>query len=142
MLILLDADGTLSSYRQGSTAPFERILLPGVKQKCQKLLAKDHVLAIASNQGGARKGREGRLTFGAVHAHMRWLCSELGVTTYRFATVPPRKKPAPAMLLELMQELGFEPDETVFVGDSKSDKKAADAAGCQFFWAEQYFEVT
>lgn len=142
MLILLDADGTLSPYRQGSDAPFERILLPGVRQKCQKLLARGHVLAIASNQGGARKGRKGRLTFGAVHAHLRWLCCELGITAYKFATQPPRKKPSPYMLLELMEEMGFAPEQTIFVGDSKTDKEAADAAGCQFFWASQYFKIT
>jgi phosphoglycolate phosphatase-like HAD superfamily hydrolase len=33
-----------------------------------------------------------------------------------------------------------EPEHTLFVGDMDTDKQAAKAAGCDFMWADQYFE--
>ncbi len=139
MLFIFDVDGTLSPYRSSSTAPFERLLLPGVEKKCKQLLSSGHVLVIASNQSGARRGRENRLTSGAVHGYLRWLCKRLGITAYKFAIAAHRKKPSPTMLFELMYEMGFELTETIFIGDSQSDKEAADVAGCRFEWAEVFF---
>lgn len=43
----------------------------------------------------------------------------------------PQKKPDPAPLLHAAKELGVEPSESLMVGDSKSDVKAARAAGFQ-----------
>ncbi len=139
MLIIFDLDGTLAPDRLDSIDPFERFLFPGVEQACHDLRKQGHVLAIATNQGGAIKNRPGRLTIAKVHNHLRWVCRTLGITTYRFAVVPPRKKPSPAMLLELMDEFGFGPESTIFVGDSHFDKGAAEAAGCQFIPAEEFF---
>lgn len=41
----------------------------------------------------------------------------------------PRKKPAPDLLLFAAQELGLEPGDVVFVGDSENDVEAAQSAG-------------
>lgn len=139
MLVIFDVDGTLTPQRPTSRSPFERTLLPGVAEKYAELRRQGHVLALASNQGGARVGRDGRLTFGAVHAHLRWLCQEIGASTYRFATKPPRGKPSPAMLLELIAELNASLDEACFVGDAASDKSAANAAGIRFILANEFF---
>ncbi|WP_018137888.1 MULTISPECIES: phosphoglycolate phosphatase [unclassified Thioalkalivibrio] len=43
----------------------------------------------------------------------------------------PQKKPDPAPLLHAANELGVDPSESLMVGDSKSDVKAARAAGFQ-----------
>ena len=43
----------------------------------------------------------------------------------------PQKKPDPAPLLHAAEKLGVEPSESLMVGDSKSDVKAARAAGFQ-----------
>ncbi len=139
MLIVLDVDGTLAPDRMDGTDPFKRVFLPGVKQKCKRLVEQGHVLAIATNQGGATPGRKNRLSVGTVHNHLRWLSSVLGITTYRFAITSCRRKPNPGMLLELMEALGFDPESTIFVGDSQFDEGAADAAGCRFEWAEVFF---
>jgi HAD superfamily hydrolase (TIGR01662 family) len=138
-MIIFDVDGTLTPQRPTSRSLFERRLLPGVAEKCANLRRRGHILVLASNQGGARRGREGRLTFGAVHAHLRWLCNEIGAGGYRFATRPPRGKPSPAMLLELMAEFGISANETMFVGDSNSDEMAAVAAGVAFVHADEFF---
>ena len=139
MLYIFDVDGTLTPQRSSSRHPFERHLLPGVAERCAELRREGHMLALATNQCGARQGREGRLSYGAVHAHLQWVAEQIGAETYRFATKPPRGKPSPAMLEELMDELGFTPAETVFVGDRPSDKGAAEAAGVTFKAATLFF---
>ncbi len=132
-LLILDVDGTLTPFRPGSAAPFRRELLPGVEEAIRRTGARWVVLA--SNQGGIRKG----LPLGAVHAHMRWLCRELRLDGYKFAYRPgPRKKPEPGMLLEWMRIYRVKPGETLFVGDSRSDREAAWRAGCRFAWAWEW----
>jgi len=140
-LLILDADGTLTPFRQGSTGAFERQLLPGVEDaiRTAREAGTQHIV-LASNQGGARFNRPGgRITLGQVHAHMRWLCHRLSLDGYKFAVArSPRKKPNPGMLLEWMREFGVSPVDTVFVGDSESDRQAAEAAGCRFQWADEF----
>lgn len=97
-LVIFDLDGTLTPQRSSSTAPFERRLLPGVAERCRELLSAGHALAVASNQGGVARG----LPAAVVEAHLAWVGSELGIAAWRFAWEPERKKPAAAMLVELM----------------------------------------
>src|SRR5271163_5019773 len=99
-LVIFDLDGTLTPQRPSSTAAFERELCRGVPERCRELIAAGHTLALASNQGGIAKG----LSVEAVEAHLTWVCGELGMSAYRFASEPARKKPAPAMLVELMEQ--------------------------------------
>lgn len=49
------------------------------------------------------------------------------------------RKPAPGMLIAAMQTAGVGPDETLMVGDSPEDKAAAEAAGCRFASAWEFF---
>lgn len=48
----------------------------------------------------------------------------------------PTQKPHPEPLLSVIEELGAEPEETVFIGDSKSDAETAERAGTQFVYVE------
>lgn len=52
---------------------------------------------------------------------------------------PEYRKPAPGMLIRAMREAPATPDETLFVGDFEADQKAAEAAGCHFQWAHEFF---
>ena len=49
------------------------------------------------------------------------------------------RKPLPGMLLQAVQDAGVEPGETLFVGDREEDQAAAQAAGCVFVWAKDFF---
>jgi HAD superfamily hydrolase (TIGR01662 family) len=49
------------------------------------------------------------------------------------------RKPNPGMLQQAMQDAGVTPQQTLFVGDSPEDQQAAQAAGCIFEWAEDFF---
>ncbi|HHB12709.1 MAG TPA: phosphoglycolate phosphatase [Chromatiales bacterium] len=61
------------------------------------------------------------------------LLQELGIRDYFDIVVSgdtlPRKKPDPAPLLYAARELGAQPEKSLMVGDSRSDVKAARAAG-------------
>ncbi|WP_128476122.1 HAD family hydrolase [Halorussus pelagicus] len=46
----------------------------------------------------------------------------------------PERKPHPRALLAAIEELGVEPEDVLFVGDSASDEETADRAGTQFEW--------
>ncbi len=143
-LALFDVDGTLTPRRPSSTAEFKRVLLQGVEARMRELAQVGIPVALASNQGGVRKG----LPVEAVRAHMEWVCDTLrsfGCTVhgYKFAVEPGwRKKPEPGMLLEWAAELEVSPANILYVGDSESDRQAAQAAGCQFAWADEFFAVT
>jgi HAD superfamily hydrolase (TIGR01662 family) len=52
---------------------------------------------------------------------------------------PSWRKPASGMLLQAMQDFGVSPEQTLFVGDSEDDQNAAQAAGCHFTWANEFF---
>jgi HAD superfamily hydrolase (TIGR01662 family) len=133
-LVIFDLDGTLTPQRPSSTAPFERRFLGGVQEACSRLRAAGVALAIASNQGGVPKG----LALADVHEHLGWVCKTLDVAVYRLAWEEGRKKPGPAMLLEIMSELGVPPAETCFVGGAEADRLAAEAAGVQFHHARAF----
>ncbi len=49
------------------------------------------------------------------------------------------RKPAPRLLLRLMDLWRVEPSETLFVGDLDTDRQAAENAGCRFAWAHEFF---
>ena len=51
----------------------------------------------------------------------------------------PRGKPAPDMLLKVLEELGVLPEEAIFVGDGPRDEMASEAAGIDFLRVEWGF---
>jgi len=52
---------------------------------------------------------------------------------------PEFRKPSPGLLFQAMEEHHVAPGETLMVGDFMSDKQAAEAAGCHFQWAWEFF---
>ncbi len=57
-----------------------------------------------------------------------------------YARDDPSHKPHPGMILEIMEELGFSPKDTIMVGDNKVDRKAAKAAKVRFISAKKFFK--
>ncbi|MGE5130666.1 MAG: HAD family hydrolase [Sphingomonadaceae bacterium] len=107
-----------ASYRRHFLAREDSMpLFPGVPRLLEGLSARGHRLAVAT--GKSRRGLDRALA-----------ASGLGVyfTSSRCAdeTVP---KPDPAMLLELLAELGVEPERALMVGDTSHDLLMARGAG-------------
>jgi D-glycero-D-manno-heptose 1,7-bisphosphate phosphatase len=154
-LIIFDKDGCLVKSVEGkngkSHAPNTletQEYFDDVEQACAELRAAGNVLAVASNQGGVAFG-----IFGADEATalVKAAADYIGAASYRVCLYHPKgrvhpynfehpnRKPAPGMLKELMQELGYTPEQTLMVGDWDTDKQAAEAAGCGFVWAHEFF---
>lgn len=119
-----------------------------VELKCAELIASGNTLAVVSNEGG--------VAFGIMSEDDAKLLTQaaaeyIGASAWRVSCTHPKGKitqyavesndrmPAPGMLLALMHEFGFLPQDTIMVGDWQTDKEAAEAAGCQFQWANQFF---
>lgn len=159
MLYIFDKDQTLVGGPNGRPAnhPEEQKVLPGVAEKIAALRADGHEVAIASNQGGIAWGF---ITEGEVFDLMQDCARKIGYPRAKFCFSPydPRakgkpgsdplfakdddwRKPRPGMIIHLMQELGYRPKDTIFVGDMESDQQAANNAGVKFEWAKDFFNA-
>jgi len=157
VLYIFDKDNTLVGGLVGNrpaNTPDEQQPLPGVLEKLADLRAQDHMIAIASNQGGVAWGfigeqqaralvRDAGQKVGGVDY---WRCSCYDERAAgrpgadpRFARASYRRKPRPGMLRELMREAGASAADTIMIGDQESDRQAAEAAGCRFVWAVDFF---
>jgi D-glycero-D-manno-heptose 1,7-bisphosphate phosphatase len=155
-LYVFDKDGCLCKSvegKNGSTHAPNRLedqeYFEDVALKCAELIAAGNTLAVASNQGGVAFG-----IFTADEAELlvKAATEYIGGKAYRVCFYHPKgrvapwnqehrtRKPQPGMLIELMQSLNFSPQNTIMVGDWTSDKEAAEAAGCEFRWAHEFFE--
>jgi phosphoglycolate phosphatase len=96
----------------------ELVLFDGVTDLLQALRSRGHTLAVAT--GKSRVGLDralGHTGIGNLFAATR--CADESVS-----------KPAPDMVLELMDELVFAPDRTLVIGDTTHDLLMARHAGC------------
>ena len=148
MLYIFDLDGTIRVTRSGRPCPncmSDQVLLPGVKKKLIELEEAGHKLAIATNQGGVSYGYMTVLGVWQNVLQVNVLCdyvfSDCRVSYYspsapRSINFANDAKPRPDMLLSIVncQELG-----AIYVGNAKTDKQAAKAAGVGFAWAHKFF---
>lgn len=91
-------------------------LFPGARELLQDLRAAGHRLAVAT--GKSRRGLDHALEATALRPYF-------GATRCADETQP---KPHPAMLLELMAELGAAPAEALMIGDTSHDLEMARSA--------------
>jgi D-glycero-D-manno-heptose 1,7-bisphosphate phosphatase len=150
-LYIFDVDGTLVRTRSGKefrdgAADWE--LLPGRKEALAALKARGAKVGLASNQGGVAFGYLG---WADVERELARLAGEVGADALHFCTFHPEgtlapfrqasefRKPAPGMLLAIMQDLGVGKDRTLMVGDRPEDRGAALAAGVDFADAGEFF---
>lgn len=143
----------------------EQILLPGVAEKISELRNQGHLIAIASNQGGCAWGL---MTTNEAELLMKDCADKIGgvnamiYSPYdpkaagtpradsRYAIDHENRKPRPGMIKHIMKVLEIHDGSpylpthyakilVVFVGDQESDKQAAEAAGVEFVWAQDFF---
>lgn len=150
-LYIFDKDGTICKSKKGDKyilSPSDQVLMPGVAKKISKLKEADNDIAIATNQGAVAFGimtlTEARAIVAhaakLIHADAWEMCPYHPKGKIKKYTKKSRcRKPEPGMLLDLMSRLHHKPEDTVFIGDLESDKKAAKAAGVKFIWAKPFF---
>ncbi|MDR0280055.1 MAG: phosphoglycolate phosphatase [Paucimonas sp.] len=94
------------------------VIYPGVRDTLRWLQEQDVEMALITNKPERFVGP--LLDQMQIGPYFRWI---IGGDTL------PQKKPDPAALLHVMQMAGVQPDEALFVGDSRTDVQAAKAAG-------------
>ena len=162
-LYIFDKDGTLLRrvrsrffFRRSALKPEEQVLRKGVFENLAELRAAGHQIAIATNQPYVAHGfltlqeaeelvKNCAAKVGGVDA---WRLSpyhpeakaRLNGTANLYARDDPTHKPHPGMILQLMEELGYSPADTIMVGDKKVDKKCAKAAKVKFIDEKKFFK--
>lgn len=151
-LYVFDADETLRHTivpdRPCPYAPGEWVLLPNVRERLAEIpFGPDGpFLGVASNQD--------RVGYGHFSADMaRRLLEDMvqeatgGLEGARVEFCPHTaeedcccRKPRPGMLRRLLDHFGVAPHEAIFVGDTESDRQAAEAIGMHFAWAWDFFD--
>ena len=145
-LIIFDADGTLRRTlvpgQPCPHAPDEWELLEGVRA-CLSALPRDVRLGVASNQDHVGYGH---LSYAEAHALLAAALelasgrktdpAAIRLCPHRLEVACSCRKPAPGMLLAIVEHYGVTPSESLFVGNERVDELAAEQAGMPFLWAQ------
>ena len=139
-LILLDRDGVINQDSKGYIKNAEEWApIKGSLEAIGDCQRRGIEFAVCTNQSGLGRGLFSKDDLFNMHAKCNSILKSLGGKPLRFFFCPHTpenncscRKPK-ALLLELaIEALGSKPSNTVFVGDSPSDLKAAQAASVQF----------
>ena len=149
-LVIFDADGTLRRRKDGEEkAPLSEDdweLMPGIEKAIDSIRHLPVTFGIASNQ--ACVGRK-EISHSEAHYLLALLKNRLRLAIEnRPVQMCPHlpgtcacRKPQPGMLYAIMMYWEVAPKETLFVGDSISDRKAAENTGCHFMFTEKFLEL-
>jgi D-glycero-D-manno-heptose 1,7-bisphosphate phosphatase len=135
-LALIDRDGTIIIDKVYLSDPEGIEFAPGAIEGLQLLRDAGFVLVLITNQSGIARGYFDLATLAQIHNRLQCMLAvnEVRLEAIYFCPHGPDdgcdcRKPAPGMVTKAMLDLGFAPDEVVFIGDSDADMGAAAAAG-------------
>ncbi len=137
-LILLDRDGILNVNRPDYVKSLEEVCFYQDALEALKYLYRKEIgVILISNQSGVNRGLITWSDFWEMHEGIIRRVEEYGGSIDAAFYCPHRpdekcecRKPAPAMILAACRFAGIDPGHTFFIGDSDSDMKTADNAGC------------
>lgn len=138
-LIILDRDGVINfDSPDFIRSPAEWHAIPGSAEAIGRLTTSRCLVAVASNQSGIGRGFLDRSTLYRIHRKMRRTVAAHGGQIDKIVFCPHLpgsdcdcRKPAPGMLLRLLDYFNCEPGQAFFIGDSAGDIAAAVAAQIQ-----------
>jgi HAD superfamily hydrolase (TIGR01662 family) len=144
--VLLDIDGTLRRTRSGAPYPHDIDdieLLPGRRERLQKLAADGWLLLGVSNQSGIARGD---VDVSTVEACFTRTAELLGVELpVRYCPHPSGeircwcRKPMPGMGVAWIEARDLDRTRCVMVGDMETDEGFAQNLGVPFVWADAFF---
>lgn len=139
--VFLDRDGTLNVRpleHEYVTSERQFVWLPGAAEGVGRLAHSGYVLAVVSNQRGVARGL---VTPGTLHTIEKRIQRDLAahgcnIEAFRYCFHDDEdacdcRKPKPGMILRLARELDLDLCSSWVIGDSESDIRAGEAAGCR-----------
>lgn len=136
-LAILDRDGTINVDAGYSHDPRSLGLTPWIVEAARGLQKGGWTIVVASNQSGVARGYFGNDQVRDFNQAAADALAASGVAVHEFVWCPhapaddcPNRKPQPGMLLWLLAR--WNGVDAVFIGDSESDREAAEKASIEF----------
>ncbi len=146
-----DRDGIINERKIGGyiTTPEEFVFIEDFFEVFQSIAQQGFCTIIITNQQGIGKGQMNEDDLHKIHEAMQQTL--LQKTGYKFAGIyycgdldssrSSRRKPAPGMIVEAIQEFDIDITNSWMIGDSPTDVQAGKAAGCKTILIGDYPSV-
>jgi D-glycero-D-manno-heptose 1,7-bisphosphate phosphatase len=134
---LVDRDGTINEERDHLREPDEVALIPGAARALVRLRDElDMGIVVVTNQADVGRGLLSAADLERINERLMALLASQGASVDAIEVCPHRpdegcacRKPAPGMAVRAATRLGFDPAETVVIGDHASDMAMGRAIG-------------
>ncbi len=141
--VFLDRDGVINVDTGYIGNPCDFVLIDGAAQAIALLNRRGYLVFVVTNQSGIGQGFYSENDFEGVTRHMNRLLADEGAhitdirhcpfhpeaALERYRADHPWRKPAPGMILDLLENWQVDLDSSFLIGDSERDLDAAGAVG-------------
>ena len=138
-MIILDRDGVINQDSDDYIkSADEWIPIPGSLEAINRLKKAGYLVTVATNQSGIARGLFKQEVLQQIHDKMHRLLAKRGASVDGIFYCPhgPKencacRKPKPGLLFQIAKQFDIDLSETVFVGDSIGDIRAAEMANAK-----------
>jgi histidinol-phosphate phosphatase family protein len=143
-VVFLDKDGTLIEDLPYNVDPKRIRLAPGARDAISLWALHGWRIVVVTNQSGVARGYFGIADLDAVSDHLSrtieglgghwagfYACPHLPDGINEYAVECDCRKPAPGLIRRATSDLGVDPRDAWFIGDTWMDMAAGRAAGCR-----------
>ncbi len=134
--VLVDRDGTLNVEKHYLSDPDQLELLPGAAEGLRAFREMGFGIAVLTNQSGIARGYFDLDRLDQIHARLVQLLAAEGVAVDGIYLCPHGpdddcacRKPLPGMVQQAQAEHGFDPAQSVMIGDKLVDVEMGKAVG-------------
>lgn len=143
--LFIDRDDTIIRDPGYLNCPEDIEYMPEVYPSIRQIFQSDYLIVVITNQSGIPRKLISKENLFAIHRRLRFDFLNQGIPISRIYFAPflpetesPLRKPGTGMLQWAAQDLRVDLDKSWMIGDKKSDKEAAQNAGCQFIRYEPH----